>query len=102
MTRDPLLDLLAAVVTQSDDALPVFRRWCDEHLDVIAAIASDVDPVPAPASDAISFDEVLVFVRMQLTELDGVRATIGLDEGAELRYRGLREMETDLIARTSG
>jgi hypothetical protein len=101
LIRLPLLHLLEAVITGSDDALPEFRRWCEAHIDVLEAIAFGQDDLPPPLSDVPSFVEALAFVRMQLDGLDSVRSTTGLDAAAERRYKGLCAMELDLIARIS-
>jgi hypothetical protein len=102
LIRAPLLDLLEAVITESDDALPEFRRWCEAHIDVLEAIAFDHDHLPTPLSDVLSFEEALAFVRTQLDILDAVRSTTGLDPSGERRYKGMCAMELDLIARISG
>jgi hypothetical protein len=90
------------VITESDEALPQLRRWCEAHTDVIETIAFGHDHLWTPISDDHSFEEALVFVRMQLDTLDGVRSTTGLDQSGECRYEGLRAMESDLIARIFG
>jgi hypothetical protein len=100
--RETLADLLEAVTAESDDALPAFRRWCEAHICLIKAIAFGHDYVPAPLSDLLSFEEALVFVRMQLENLDAVRSATGLSQTGECRYEGLCAMEVDLIARISG
>ena len=79
LIRTPLLDLLEAVITESDDALPEFRRWCEAHIDVLEAIAFGHDHLPSPLSEVLSFEEALAFVRMQLDILDAVRSTTGLE-----------------------
>lgn len=96
------MDLLEAVITESDEALPQLQRWCEANFDVIDAIAFDSDYLWTPMSAVLGFEEALVFVRMQLDTLDGVRSTTGLDELGERRYQALRDMMVDLIARVSG
>ncbi len=102
LVRQPILSLLAALITESDDALPEFSRWCEEHMDIVEAIASCEGHMAIPASGVATFQETLVFVRMQLDMLEATRTTTGLTEAEQHRYEGLREMEIDLIARTSG
>jgi hypothetical protein len=102
LIREPLTDLLEAVTAESDDALPAFRRWCAAHVGLIEAIAFGHDYPPAPLSDPLSFEEALVFVRMQLEGLDAVRTATGLSRSGERRYEGLRAMEVDLVARIAG
>jgi hypothetical protein len=87
------VDLLEAVITESDEALPQLQRWCEANFDVIDAIAFDSDYLWTPMSAVLGFEEALVFVRMQLDTLDGVRSR---------RYQALRDMMVDLIARVSG
>ncbi len=77
-------------------------QWCEAHLGIIKAITFGHDYVPAPASELLSFEEALVFVRLQLERLDAVRSTTGLTTSGESRYEGLRAMEIDLVARISG
>lgn len=102
LIRVPLLDLLEAVLTESDDALPGFRRWCEAHVDVLEAFAFEHDTLPTPLSDVLSFGEALAFVHSQLDVLDAVRSSTGLDPSGERRYKGLCAMELDLIARIFG
>ena len=102
LIREPLTDLLEAVAAGSDDALPAFGRWCDAHIGIIKAIAFEHDYLPTPVTDQLSFEEALIFVRLQLKRLDAVRATTGLSQPGERRYEGLRAMEADLVARTAG
>jgi hypothetical protein len=102
LIREPLLDLLEAVVTGSDEALPDLRRWCDANLDVIETVAFGNDYLWTPMSVDRSFEEALAFVRRELDTLDGVRSSTGLDHSTERRYEGLRAMMVDLIERISG
>src|SRR5580692_2907092 len=99
--REPLLDLLEAVITDSDDALPGFTRWCASHVEEILAIAFAEDDLQTPFSGDLSFEEALTFVRIELRALDGIRSTTGLGQSGQRRYAGLRAMEIDLIGRIS-
>jgi hypothetical protein len=47
LIREHLLGLLDAVITESHEALPEFRRWGEAHVDVIEAIAFANDYLPA-------------------------------------------------------
>jgi hypothetical protein len=58
--------------------------------------------MPASSSRDRTFEEALAFVRLQLENLDVIRAATGLDPVGESRYDGLRATELDLIGRVAG